>query len=245
MAVSMSAKLSGIKNVEAFLSGAQKQIPFATMLALNKIGRDDVIPAERKKMRAVFDRPTPLVLRGLTLKKKATKASLEATVGFDDRFGRGGYAVESALAPHIPGFPRTRNRKGMERALFHARLITSNQYLVPSRTMKLNKYGNITGAIASKMLNDIGAFKNRSGFSSTTKAPKVRYVWATVGNVSGIWIGSKLRSGAPGALAMVVVNRAPTYKKRFDFDGVAQRAYDKSYKARFDAAIDQAIRTAR
>ena len=52
-----------------------------------------------------------------------------------------------------------------------------------------------------------------------------RFIWATVhaqrGDVSGIWIRSRMGKG--GALAMLAVDDAPTYRKRFRFHDVAMR----------------------
>ena len=102
-----------------------------------------------------------------------------------------------------------------------------NQWLVPSRTAKLDKYGNVTGPRMVKMLNDIGAIRS-SGFESRTRAKKIKWVWAetqtsTGQTVKGIWDLAKLRAYRPGALEMLVVDRRPRYGKRFHFHDIARR----------------------
>jgi hypothetical protein len=201
----------------------------------------DVRERERVEVQRVFDRPTPLVKNAFRLKKKATKTDLEASVWIKDVYGRDGEALLNTLTPHIPGRPRTRAAKGMERALRLAGLLKPTQYLVPSRTMRLNRYGNVTGKTASKMLNDLHAFAGVSGFTSETGERKRKYMWGTVktrsgGQVSGIWDEKKLRKGTPGGLMMLAVDKTPAYRKRFQFYLVAHREFDRVFSGRYEAA---------
>lgn len=187
----------------------------------------DVLARERLEMQRVFDRPTPFILRGLRITKLPQMDDLSAEVGLADAYGTkyGVDIVGSVLSPHIPGLAATRNYKGMERALQHAGLMQKGQWLMPSRSMRLDRYGNVPGSVASKMLNDVRAFANRSGFTSSTGQAKVRYLWATMetsrGKITGIWDRNKLRN-KDRALEMVVVNKPPTYAKRFRFHDVAR-----------------------
>ena len=243
---------SNAKEIERRLNAiARKQVPYATSLALNNTAKD-VIKAEQDEMRRVFDRPTPFILRGLRVTKYAKKTDLQAEVGFKDVYGRSGEAVENTLKPHIPGFPATRQPKGMERQLRRRGFLGANEWLVPSRTLKLNQYGNITGPLATKMLADIGAYKGISGFDGTTKGRKAQYIWGEVkarsgGTVKGIWKveGGRDNYARGGWSLQMVVVKQPHYRKRFDWSGTARETFDKCYPARFDAAMDQAIATAR
>lgn len=61
---------------------AQKQLPFALSLAINDTLKD-VKKNEEKRMRRVFDRPTPFTQRGLYL-RRANKRTLSGEVGVKD-----------------------------------------------------------------------------------------------------------------------------------------------------------------
>lgn len=227
------------------------EIPTALRNATNDLARES-IKIEQDEMRRVFDRPTPFILKGLRLKTKATKERPTAEVWFKDvyqsKISSGGRDfVLSTLTPHIPGFPTGRAQKGMERALIRRGYMRQGEHLVPSRTMALDRYGNVSGSTASKMLNDIGVFLGTPGFTSTTRASKVKYIWGEMrsrngGTVRGIWLGSRFRrSGNSAALQMVVVGKSPTYRKRFDFAGVAKRWFRENANRHLVLAVVHAI----
>jgi len=213
--------------LEKMLKGIRrKDMPKAVRNTLRDIMKDTK-KREIVEMRRVFDKPTPVVLKNLWFPRWPEVQDLNGELGFTDVLGHQGQMIINTLSPHIPGLPNTRNRKGMEIALTARGLMRANQYLVPSRTMKLNQYGNIPGKKASKMLNDIGAFAGRSGFSSTTKSSKVKYIWNEVrarggGTVKGIWLKSKVTKKSTLKLQMLVVDSKPRFAKRFRFHQVAE-----------------------
>lgn len=219
--------------LDRMLKGIQrKDMPRAMRNTLKDVIRD-TNRRERQEIKRVFKKPTTPVLNGVRIIEMPEINKPWGEIGFRDDFGRHGHAVLRAVSPHIPGEPRTREQKGMASALTHMGLMKSDEYLVPSRTMKLNKYGNITGSMASKMLNDIGAFRSRSGFASTTMPGKVKWMWKEVrsrkgGTVKGIWDKSKFQKKRHGALAMLVVKGSPTYAKRFRFREVARSHSEKA-----------------
>lgn len=222
------------------LDRVRAQHRFAAAVALTQ-SAVDVRKRERVEVERVFDRPTPLVKNAFRLKKKATKTDLEASVWIKDVYGRSGDALLNTLTPHIPGRPRTRAAKGLERALRHAGLLKPGQWLVPSNSMRLNRYGNVAGSTASKMLNDVQAFARVSGFRSGTGKKKRKYVWASVktrvgGQVSGIWDINRLRKGSGNALMMLAVNKQPAYSKRFRFYRVGHLEFSRVFQGRYDAA---------
>ncbi len=237
---------------------ASKQVPYALKEGINSLAKD-IIKTEQDLIRRTFDRPTPLVVNGLRVKTWATKQSPSAEIGFKDVFGRLGDAVEDALAPHIPGYPAQRNVKGMERWLRARGFMLGSEWLVPSRGMKLDQYGNITGSLASKMLADVGAYGALEGTRGmTTKrkkrgVSKARYLFGEVKGkrsktVKGIWAISGGRDNHErGAwkLQMLVVSKRPSYTKRLDFYGEAERYTAAHYGRHLIAAIDKAVATAR
>jgi len=213
--------------LEKMLKGIQrKDMPKAVRNTLRDIMKD-TRKREVVEMQRVFDRPTPVVKKSLRFTKLPEVEDLSGELGFTDVLGPQGQMIINTLSPHVPGLQNTRNRKGMEVALTARGLMRADQYLVPSRTMNLNRYGNVPGGTASKMLNDIGVFAGRSGFSSTTKATKVKYIWNEVrtrggGTVKGIWLKSKVTKKSTLKLQMLVVDAKPRYAKRFRFHQVAE-----------------------
>lgn len=219
--------------LDRMLKGIQrKDMPLAMRNTLRDVMNDTRL-RERQEIKRVFKKPTTPVLNGVRVTERPETNKPWGRLGFRDDFGKYGHAVLRAVSPHIPGEPNTRNQKAMASGLTQMGLMKSDEYLVPSRTMKLNKFGNITGNMASKMLNDIGAFRSSSGFTSTTMPGKVKWIWKEVRSrkgkpLKGIWDKAKLQKKRPGALAMMVVKGSPTYAKRFRFREVARSHSEKA-----------------
>ena len=218
--------VSGIDELKrAFRQLSESEAKTALRNTLNDSARD-VLKREEREILAVFDRPTRIIQRAFFVQRAST-SDLSAKVKLKDVFGQDGGAIANTLHPHIPGHPDTRNAKGMEVGMRAKGLLTKDQYLVPSRTMRLDRYGNITGATASKMLNDLWVFDNVAGFDSNTGDAKSKYIFGEIRPrgkqpFKGIFDTSRFLSGRPNALMMLVINRSPKYKKRFDFYGVGQ-----------------------
>ena len=221
--MSVKVEMTGLESMMRDIK--RKDMPRAVRNTLRDIMKD-TMKREQREMRSVFKNPTRLILNGQRITKLPQDKDPSGEMGFKDVYGRKGEAILNALSPHIPGYQSTRNQKGMAVALTAMGLMTRNQYLVPSKTMRLNKFGNITGAAASKMLNDVGASKNRTGTAKT------RYIWGEVqkkggGTVKGIWLASRFRNQQGGALQMVVVDKKPSYSKRFRYKEVARSWGDR------------------
>lgn len=198
------------------------EIPTAMRNVINDVAFDT-----RKRMveqiEAIFNRPTPIVKKVPRVLRKATKTNPTAELWLSDYFaGKGGIDVANALFHHMTGGPRTRKRKGMERWLEIQGFITSSEWLVPSRSLKLDSYGNVPGHLAQKMLADVGAFRGAAGFTATTSKRKRKYFWLggrAYGNrIKGIFT----KQGGTLLPQMVVVSTTPRYAKRFRWDSIAR-----------------------
>lgn len=243
MNVNVNVDTTGL---ERMLKGIRREdMPKAVRNTLRDIMKDTK-KREVVEMRRVFHKPTPAVIKGLRITKLPEVGDLTGELGFTDVLGPQGQMIINTLSPHVPGLQNTRNRKGMEIALTARGLMRADQYLVPSKTMKLNPHGNVRGSLASKMLNDIGVFSGRSGFSSTTKATKVKYIWNEVrarggGTVKGIWLKSKATKKSKLKLQMLVVDSKPRYAKRFRFHQVAKSWANKVAPAFARKSVDHYI----
>lgn len=231
---------------------ATNRLPSVLRNAINDTAKD-VMNAERAAMSRVFDRPTPFILNGLRVTQWAKKEDLTAVVAFkDDASSRKNQRNQQseegpaydALTPHIPGYPSQRRMKGLEKWLQSAGYISDNEWMVPTRAVKKDVYGNVPAAVISKMLQDIGAYKNTSGFfnartgKGTTKRSKQKvalYRFGVVkykhGSIKGIWWiigGAKNYETKRWVPMMIATKKTPSYSKRYDFHGIAQQQVNDS-----------------
>jgi len=237
--------ITGENSVKAMLDGLPVELKKAIRNSMNDSARL-VMARQEKEIKKVFHNPTRLIQKPFFVERAdINKTPIQAKVRLKDVYGSTSVnVVFNTLSPHIPGYPATRDPvKGMESALRRMGKISDKEFLVPSRTAKLDKNGNIPGSQASKMLNDIGAFAGVAGFDSTTKAPKVKYMWGEVKDASGkvtrgIWLVNRFVSQKPAALVMVVVKTQPRYAKRFRFHELSEKTFDKVLPGEVDKSLD-------
>lgn len=205
--IDLNISIPGLESLEKELAGYEKQIPFATALALTKTAK--AVEADiRKVMPRVFDRPTRFTITG-TLTKPATKRNLNAFVGLKDWAPKGGNARDY-LQPHI--YAGARSPKRSEKALRQRGFLKSSEFLVPGRDARLNKHGNITKAQVVKAMSNIGGQRDSAQNSRRTSGRQ--YFWLPG---AGIFFrqGGRLKS-------FLVIAKQPQYRKRFDFFGLSQ-----------------------
>lgn len=226
----LTAKVDTAVLEKKFKSLRANEIPTAARNTLNDLMRDS-IKHEQLVMGKTFDRPKPYIVKGLRLNKsdKVTKTKLNGSIHFLPG------ARTETLKPHIPGFRKTRGPKLLEEVLRKRGVLKETQYLVPSRSMKRDKYGNVSKKTLDTMASDLVGLG---------RGKRDRFIWATVhgkkGDVSGIWYRTRIGKGS--ALAMLAVDDEPTYNKRYRFyDSVRQYAGSRmAYHA--ELAVHHAIR---
>ncbi|WP_417550131.1 hypothetical protein [Methylophaga sp.] len=214
----------------------KKQIPFAMALALNEaatIGQS----AGVKEMQRVFDRPTPFILKSLRV-TRASKNNLKSEVGFKNVFGKFGSAVENTLKPHIEGGKR--KPKGSEATLRRAGILRPDEFIVPSKALRLDRFGNIPNGTMNKILSNIGGF-GEQGYKANTPAARrtLKYIVGEVGGTRGIW-SVQGKQWKP----VLIFVKQPNYKARFDFYGVTQRAIDEGFPGAMARSLRRALDTA-
>ncbi|MCH7948392.1 MAG: hypothetical protein IIC66_11400 [candidate division Zixibacteria bacterium] len=197
MAMEISVKFD-VKKLTRSLSRLQrKQIPFATAIALN----DTAFQAKKLAVKAMprfIDRPTPATKRGLFI-VKAKKTRLIAIVGFKA-------FVWEYMKYQVLGGTRS---------------ATGKKIAVPSRTARLNKYGNIPG--------------RRSGLI------KKGYFFAKAGGTLGVF----KPSGKRKVKLIAILTDQATYKPRYPFHRIIERAVKKRFKPNFEKSLARAMLTAR
>ena len=213
----------------------RKQIPFAMSLALNEsatIGQK----AGVKEMERVFDRPTPFILKSLRV-TRSSKNNLKAEVGFKNVFGKFGSAVENTLKPHIEG--GARQPKASEMTLRRAGILRADEFIVPSRALRLNRFGNIPTGTMNKILANIGGF-GEQGYKANTPAANrtFKYVVGEVGGTRGIW-SIQAKKWKP----VLIFVKQPKYTARFDFYRVTESEINRGFPGAMRRSLRRAIET--
>lgn len=218
------------------------KVPMATAKALT-FTAERVQAAEKQELQRVFDRPTRWTLRSI-YKLSATPARLFSRVWIKDEWAGGTSGIPAAkyLPPHIDGGNRPHKR--FEKALIHYGVMPSDMYAVPGRRARMDASGNMSRGQIIQILSALGAAERMSGFMANRTARSRKrnrnqphYFVGRPGNGSGpLGIWQRVGNGARPILIFV---KRPTYKRRFDFYGVAQRIAAKEFEPLLVRALDR------
>ena len=228
----------------------EKNVRISTGIALTKTARIAVRELGQATEK-YFDRPNPWTKRGFFF-LPATKANRNTvTVGIkDDRAipgtgQKGGNPAVFYLQPQVEGGQR--NAKGIERKLRALGILGPNEFVVPGTGARRNRYGNIPRAQYSKLLADVqGAnvgFAQGFGQATTTVGRK-RYFYNPNLRPRGIWERYG-RGGRKVRPFLVFVKRAPVYKKRFPFNEIVERTFDRYLDEQFEIAFQRGLQRRR
>lgn len=238
----------------------RKQLPFATMLALND-AMFGVVNAWKEAIPQVFDRPTPFTLNSV-LYKKATKDRLYAEVWLRDEIRDG---TPPARYLHREATGGAREEKPLEHLLRQAGVLTSDEFIVPARGFPLDQFGNVPGAVARNILADLQASrdeKDRSTAESRGKRARRRDIGKravyfesvpTRGRSHGrkqhlpraIFQRTATGFGSSIRMAFVIVKGPPRYRQRFDAQRFAQKAFSEAFPRAFHTRLRNAVATAK
>jgi hypothetical protein len=194
----------------------RKQIPYAAALGLSMTAKK-VAKVEQRMMVKTLANPTPFTVKGIRWQgaKKADfkVGSLRARVYIRDK-------QASYLNYQIDGGTRTRTA-----------------IPVPTRNLKLNKYGNMIGGKnrIKRLLNKKNTFQGTiNGIEGIWQRPKQ-------GKRSGGGYGT---TGQSGLKLLVAYENTVTYQPRFDFYGIGERSVKKNIGIEMDKAITRAVPSA-
>lgn len=254
---------STAKEGARWLSRGERQVPYATSLALNRTA-SAIQKALVEQMGQVFDRPTPYTLRSLRL-QRATKQNLTASVAYKDFAGKG-TAASKYLRPQVDGGKRRQKR--FENALGR---IGPSGYYVPAGGADQDAYGNMSRGQIVKLLSYLQAFGEQGYRANATdksraRTAKVRrseagyrringvvyFISRGKGTVSGnrtqhLPAGVWRKTGTHGADVAPVLLHVDNvnYTKRLPFYETADEVYGKRFEDEFTQAFEQAMATAR
>lgn len=229
-----------IRDVARDLSDfAQRQLPFATALALNEVGAK-AIEANKAEMARAFDRPVAWTLNAFHF-RRASKRGLFITI--ERKLpARGRHYLETQEAGGA------RPLTGWERQLA-SRLPYAGHvgFIVPTGNLKLDGHGNIPRGEMQRILSRIGAQGDPA--NNSTKRSRARnpggayFVPKPGGRLSpGVYVrdaGGRIRK----VLALNVA--APGYKARFRFEPVMTATAQAHFPPAFERALARALATAR
>lgn len=243
--------------VQDAMKKAASQVPFAAMLAINKVAaraRADV----QDNMKRVFDRPTPWVINSLRI-KRATRTNLVAELAFKDK-----NSVENSnamVSPHV--FAGARRFKAMESRLMRAGYLPAGWHVVPGGAAKLDAYGNMSRGQISQILNVLGTYQE-AGYNKANDRTRARLAKGNVKkNTYGFvyWVNPatgqrRARHLQPGVYQRVTTGFGTSlkpvlifvpsvnYKKRLPFFEQVMAAANAHFDTEFTQAFDRAMQTA-
>lgn len=267
----MKIGIEGLDKTIAHFSRMNKQVRFATAVALTRTAKD-VEKKGLEEFRRVFDRPTPFTMRSLRT-KPAKPADLTAEVFVKDKEIRAGVSSATILAQHFSGGGRI--HKQLEKTLRDQGFISAGEFVAPGGAAKLDRYGNMNKGQIVQILSQIGV--RVAGYdSSPTQSKRSRrnvqragvIFWSfgpngmkgkpLVDKKSGISYGYTGRNGRANHLPrgawiregetvkpVLIVIKSPSYKRVLDLDAITAPVVAARFNKHFADAFVQTIATAR
>ncbi len=250
----MAIDVSGaIRQLTAHVEGAQKQVAFATRVALTRSAQK-VKLAEEKEMRDVFRTPTPYTMSSLFV-RPATRTNLTAEVKLKD-WAMKATPASKFLSAQIAGGQRTQKR--FERALQSVGALPPGYRIVPGAAAKLDAYGNMNRGQIVQILAFFRAFpeagykanmtaQGRAKLARGTKARQgFAYFAGRPGDRLPLGIYQRVSFAAGSALKPVMIFvKSAIYRPIFDFEYVAEKTVQAEFSSEFARAFAEAQRTAR
>lgn len=253
--ITVKVDVQGLDATKARLRGlSEKKIAVAAVAALNDaayLGAQQT----RREMERVFDRPTPWVLGGVRY-QKANRGRLESRIDFDKWGNKTNVTVEKVLAAQI--YSGQRRLKRHEVALQRAGILPAGMAMVPAGGAKIDQYGNMSSAQIVQIIAWFDAFDRHSGDNKNMTDKKrealgrdkkktgqkgfqyfaLQRPWGKLG--PGIY--QRFRFGHGSAVKPIAYFvPVPTYRKRLDFFGLAQRAAQAEFERAFPRYLQKLL----
>lgn len=250
MSVSPTFKVRGASAVAAIFSNMEKQSRFGIAKAVTKTAKD-VERELKREMAAKTDRPTPYFLKS-TFVRPATRQLLMARVGLKDRiFSKNGIASADRFGHHFQGGPRV--PKALELYLRRGGLLGGGEFIVPGAGVRLDAFGNMSRGQVQQVISQLRIGIDPLAYASNSRRSKRnvrrsgRIFWARGNARDGhLKRGAYIDMGPPiGLRPLLVVVRAPAYKRRFDLPQLAANTIAKTWKENLNASLVDAFNSAK
>lgn len=231
-------KVDGLKEAQALMRGfSDRRANAAIATALTRTA-GEIREAVQKEMLRAFDRPTPFTLKSVRV-EPASAAKLTAAVYISEQRAARAPAPTVVLKPQVEG--GTRGTKAMELALRRIGALPSGWLVVPSRSLRLDAYGNISRGIVSQV---IAQLRHRVDVGPANGRGLVKAIRKTGAKFIVIPPGSKTEPGVYSAdvagrniTPVFIFVKGAKYRERLDFYGVAERIA----RARGQPNVERAI----
>jgi hypothetical protein len=239
-------RLEGVDKVRSMLAALGGELEGANKYAQNKMAYELMV-AERAELKDSIDSPTPYSVSSIVYKKHgvpsvvvggktlAIPGTKGAGVFVSDRPGSLGLATpDDYLGVQILGGAAS-GPKRSEKLLQSYGIMPRGYVWVPTNWAKLDRYGNISGSVMSKILSDIGL--NQYG---RTKESKKGY--RLLGrDESGYSVGVAKKVGTKWVPWLWFVPRPTGYEKTFDFYYRAELEVNSKFPGILDAYVTKAL----
>jgi hypothetical protein len=240
MAAGRPIEIRGIAGVRALLASVSPAMAAAADRAETRMAYQ-IMQAEREQMRQDIDRPTPFSISSVRYKPAGSAGQFGAppvagaAVYMQDAFTRGSrVGPDEWLGVQIVG-GQTAGPRRSEKRLQMMGLMPRGKVIVPDKSLRLDRYGNIPGALMTRILSNLGAIDT----ARTTRGnAETKYiVTGPRGNEDGIWgrVGSTWRP------LIWFVDRQ-TYDPRYRWYQRAETEVIAGYTQILDAETRRAIR---
>lgn len=250
--INISTKVDVRNIIKQLADVKDKQLPFATSLAINRTAQK-VKAKEEHEIKDVFDRPTPYIQNSVFI-KPSNKQTLTAEVKLKDVTVKGNPA-NKILDAEIGGGQRRLKR--YEKALQAVGALPPGYYTVPGEAAKMDQYGNVSQGQIKQILSffqsnrDVGYTSNSTDKTreklrkGSNKRYGISYFVGAPGDGKsplGIWM--RIHSNFGTAIKPILIFvRHTQYEPIFDFEFVAKTTIDKEFDGEFIKAWDEAMRT--
>jgi len=200
---------------------------------------DDLHTRQTMEMKAVFNNPTPYVMRGLKKRYPGGKMGQGVNkAGTYFEFFPVGKSPEDIVKPHV--FGGSRSQKRSERKLNQIGYNVGGYTIMGSDYPK-NGSGDISGARYTQMLHQLGALSEMARQSMPKNRQKDRKGTSYyVIKRGGVPIAIGERTGSSTRI-MLVFARNVQYQKRYDYFGVGEKQVAYSLPLHFNRIMQRYI----
>lgn len=230
------ARTRGLPGGKLTSARALKQVPFATMLALNaasKAAKDAATEHLRQHIRA----PRPYTLRSVRT-ERATKAELRARVFVNTDGSSANVPQVRYLRPLEIGGRREAKRS--ELALRATGMLAPGEFVVPSRGGPLAGNGPRVGGLYRRLIAAAQTSRVRFSKKGTRRLKRTK---ATVSRIGDLIF--EIQPNGERRAMLLVVKAAPNYRRSLDWAGTVERTSREVMPAKWREAMSRALATAR
>lgn len=228
----------------ASMTDLEKQsFPFAIWKALNDTAFQDVRPGWRDRMLQVFDRPKPLTLNAV-LVKRARRNDPEAEIYLRDEAHKGTPPARYLIHQVEGG---SRKRKPFESLLTQAGVMEPNEFAIPGKSYPLDPFGNVPARVVTAMLSDVKGSRAATEYSTPEsrrrreRRRKKRgglyfYSRGDRGLPRGIYERIRTAFGV-GVRTVFIFATSARYAEQFDAYEVARSLFHEHFPERFEKQL--------